>query len=148
MNAASKLIALADRLKAGEYGFEIDRDVGLALGVWSYLEDNHQLCKQYPNTKWIQADDEIFEDSPGSLYSSCYSESIDAVQALAARLVPAAGWSIVIPASNDMLKENNITMPSIIAACFDGNTGRIVSAMAETEAASRLAALLTYMDRK
>jgi len=128
----STLRGLLERVKsATEDEYELDRDIGFALDGWSHLPDDHELCRKYPECKWIDnGQGQIFADSPSALSEPSYTFSLDAALALVERVMPGAIIAITV------FQEEGYTRASI------GTGRRSGSGKAPTPALALLAALL------
>jgi hypothetical protein len=71
--------------------FEQDRAIGLEIGGWSLLKEDHPLSISYANVSFLRdGNGNIFGNGAGACYDDCYTESIEAAIRLQEYALP--GW--------------------------------------------------------
>ncbi|WP_300379547.1 hypothetical protein [Henriciella sp.] len=136
----AELEGLVERLREAEEGtYELDRDIGLALGEWRYLPDDYELNIQFPGSRFMEADDTIFNDSPASIGGPAYTQSLDAALALVEEKLP--GWAVANLAQQD----DRTWWAELRRGQLTSYTGVAAAMTAPTPALALLIALLTAL---
>jgi hypothetical protein len=106
--------------------------------LWSGGRNFHLLTVD----GYICKPDGGYMKNPKRRYVPDISTSLDAVAALAERVLPGRGWKITLTAKSTELAQAGIKMPHAVVACFQGDRVGTETAVAPTECAARLAAIL------